>query len=135
MHVITARHGRCFSRRVLLRQSFFLVLVGACGCGSKDPRFAEQPLRPPNDSGIAFVHSAALSAFRFRDESGRVVDRRWNGGIVEPARSGHFTPKRVFWETRPLGLEVVSVFTLPPGRYEITVVRTPEWVIWPVGLV
>jgi hypothetical protein len=130
MHVITTRHGRCFSRPVLLHRSFILVLLGACGC-SKDSRFAEQPLRPPNDSGIAFIHSASLSAFRFRDESGRVVDRKWNGGIVEPARFAHFTTKYVSWETRPLGLEVVSVFTLPPGRYEITVIVGSGVAMWP----
>lgn len=89
------------------------------GCVFPDSRFAEQPLVAPDDSGIAFVHDASLYMFGIRDTSGRVMDTTWRAGKIDPVRTAHFAGKRVFWSTRPLGHEVVSVFTLPPGRYEL----------------
>jgi hypothetical protein len=98
-----------------------MVIAGLLvGCGWSDPRFAEQPLAQPNDTGIAFMHDARVARLQVTDPSGMVVDHGRKGAPFPPSRNTHFTLRRVFWSSRPRGTTVVTVFTLPPGRYEIT---------------
>jgi hypothetical protein len=69
------------------------------------------------------MHDARVGSLMVRDPSGDVVDRAVDRHLVShdvtPIRSTHFTGRRVFWSSRPMGTAVVTVFTLPPGRYEI----------------